>query len=103
MNLNHQINSKLLPKRMLTTNANKTQQLTSAQTASSLNNTQNNEAAIRRNVSGMGIHQNYNELSGAALDFRCEYEVPKFCDLNDPDEFPVYRMDNRGSTIATQR
>lgn len=99
MNINnHQINSKLLPKRMLTTsNVNKTQQ--PPVPSSSLNVSSITEGT-RRNVSGMGIRQ-ATELPSVNLDFRCEYEVPKFCDLNDPDEFPVYKLDNRASTIAT--
>ena len=101
MNINHQINSKLLPKRMLTVNANKTQQV-QPQVPSSLNVSTINDGS-RRGVSGIGARSNA-DLSGASVDFRCEYEVPKFCDLNDPDEFPVYKLlDNRASTIATQR
>ena len=51
----------------------------------------------------MGTRQSQIEAS-SNIDFRCEFEVPKFCDLNDPDEFPVYRgLDNRASTIASAR
>ena len=51
----------------------------------------------------MGVRQSQIEAS-SNVDFRCEFEVPKFCDLNDPDEFPTYRgLDNRASTIASAR
>lgn len=57
----------------------------------------------KRNLSNMGVRQSQIEVS-SNIDFRCEFEVPKFCDLNDPDEFPTYRgLDNRSSTIASAR
>ncbi len=53
-------------------------------------------------MSNIGVRKSQIEQSN--IDFRCEYEVPKFCDLNDPDEFPTYKgLDNRASTIATAR
>ena len=106
--MNNQTNSKLLPKRLLSANyaqsgsstINHKSQMQYTPLASL--NVSTNEPP-RRNLSNMGIRNSQIEPP-RNVDFRCEYEVPKFCDLNDPDEFPTYKpLDNRASTIASAR